>query len=108
MDRTPLPAGEAGAEIVRAANPWTRAGPSDEHERLIRNVKGCVCGRQAGWSGDTLTHTFHAAASVLNKITPEKFDRLMEQLLVRCQPGRARGEQRSPLTRRPGAGHHHC
>ena len=41
-DRTPLAPGEAGAKIVRAANPWTRVGPSDEHERLIRNVKGCV------------------------------------------------------------------
>ena len=40
VDRTPLPAGEAGAEIVRAANPWTRAGPADELERLRRNVKG--------------------------------------------------------------------
>ena len=42
VDRTPLPAGEAGAEIVRAANPWTRAGPADDLERLRRNVKGCV------------------------------------------------------------------
>ena len=41
-DRTPLAPGEAGAKIVRSANPWTRVGPSDEHERLIRNVKGCV------------------------------------------------------------------
>ena len=42
VDRTPLPAGEAGAEIVRAANPWTRAGPADDLERLRRNVKGCA------------------------------------------------------------------
>ena len=42
VDRTPLPAGEAGAEIVRAANPWTRAGPADDLDRLRRNVKGCV------------------------------------------------------------------
>ena len=41
-DLQPLPLGEAGAEIVKAANPWTRAGPSDEHERLLRLVKGCV------------------------------------------------------------------
>jgi hypothetical protein len=39
--------GEAGAEIVRAANPWTRASPADTVERLRRNVKGCVAKRSA-------------------------------------------------------------
>lgn len=41
QDRTLLPPGEAGAEIVRSANPWTRSGPSDDNERLLRNVKRC-------------------------------------------------------------------
>lgn len=40
VDLRPLPPGEAGAEIVKASNPWTRAGPADEMERLIRQVKG--------------------------------------------------------------------
>lgn len=48
VDRTPLPAGEVGAEIVRAVNPWTRAGPADDMERLQRNVKGCAFGPSRG------------------------------------------------------------
>jgi hypothetical protein len=47
VDRTPMQTGEAGAEIVRAANPWTRASPADTVERLRRNVKGCVAKRSA-------------------------------------------------------------
>jgi len=50
LDRTPLAPGEAGAEIVRATNPWTRSGPSDDHERLLRNVKRRAdADLRAGW-----------------------------------------------------------
>lgn len=98
VDRTPLPPGEAGAEIVKAANPWTRAGPADEMERLARQVKGCVRLRNckahvvsAPPHKSLETSAFaHARAplhprSILNKVTPEKFERLMEQLLVRIR-----------------------
>ena len=58
VDLTPLPEGTAGATIVKADNAWSRGGSVDEHTRTTRTIKG-----------------------ILNKITPEKFDRLMEQLL---------------------------
>ena len=90
LDRTPLAPGEAGAEIIRSANPWTRTGPSDDHERLLRNVKRRVASATfAPRSGALLDRLpapiFAPSHSVLNKITPEKFDRLMEQLLVCCR-----------------------
>lgn len=45
--------------IVRAANPWSaRKGAQSEKEKVFRSVKG-----------------------ILNKITPEKFDLLLEQML---------------------------
>jgi len=43
---------------VKAANAWSRGGADDDRARVTRLIKG-----------------------ILNKITPEKFDRLMEQLL---------------------------
>ena len=58
VDLTPLPEGTAGAEIVRAENAWARGGADDARTKTTRAIKG-----------------------ILNKITPEKFDRLMEQLL---------------------------
>ena len=56
-DLTLLPEGTAGAEIVRAENMWLAAARTTRAPRR-RAIKG-----------------------ILNKITPEKFDRLMEQLL---------------------------
>lgn len=45
--------------ILRAANPWTATrGAASEKEKVLRTVKG-----------------------ILNKLTPEKFDVLVEQLL---------------------------
>ena len=58
VDLTPLPEGTEGATIVKAANAWSRGGADDDTTKVTRAVK-----------------------SILNKITPEKFDRLMEQLL---------------------------
>ena len=59
VDLTPLPEGTDGATIVKAANAWSRGGGADDDgSKVTRAVK-----------------------SILNKITPEKFDRLMEQLL---------------------------
>lgn len=58
VDLTPLPEGSAGAAIVKAENAWSRGGTDDQSIKTTRAIKG-----------------------ILNKITPEKFDRLMEQLL---------------------------
>ena len=58
VDLTPLPEGTEGAEIVKAENAWARGATDDAKMKTTRAIKG-----------------------ILNKITPEKFDRLMEQLL---------------------------
>jgi translation initiation factor 4G len=58
VDLTPLPQGSAGAEIVKSANAWRVGASTDDSIKVTRAIKG-----------------------ILNKITPEKFDRLMEQLL---------------------------
>ena len=58
VDLTPLPEGTEGAEIVKAENAWARGATDDAKTKTTRAIKG-----------------------ILNKITPEKFDRLMEQLL---------------------------
>ena len=58
VDLTPLPEGTAGAEIVKAEHAWSRGASDDARTKTTRAIKG-----------------------ILNKITPEKFDRLMEQLL---------------------------
>ena len=58
VDLTPLPVGTEGAEIVKAENAWARGATDDAKTKTTRAIKG-----------------------ILNKITPEKFDRLMEQLL---------------------------
>jgi len=58
VDLTPLPEGSEGAEIVRSENAWSRGATDDVSIQTTRAIKG-----------------------ILNKITPEKFDRLMEQLL---------------------------
>ncbi|XP_002967145.2 eukaryotic translation initiation factor [Selaginella moellendorffii] len=49
---------QAAPPIVKAANPWVRRGSQSEEERVFRTVKG-----------------------ILNKLTPEKYDVLLEQLL---------------------------
>eukprot|EP00271_Cylindrocystis_brebissonii_P006178 TRINITY_DN1880_c0_g4_i2.p1 TRINITY_DN1880_c0_g4~~TRINITY_DN1880_c0_g4_i2.p1 ORF type:complete len:758 (+),score=154.03 TRINITY_DN1880_c0_g4_i2:255-2528(+) len=47
------------AHIVKASSPWTpRRGPETDSEKLVRTVKG-----------------------ILNKLTPEKYDVLLEQML---------------------------
>ena len=58
VDLTPLPEGTEGAEIVKAENAWARGATDDAKTKTTRAIKG-----------------------ILNKITPEKFDRLMDQLL---------------------------
>ena len=58
VDLTPLPEGTEGAEIVKDENAWARGATDDAKTKTTRAIKG-----------------------ILNKITPEKFDRLMEQLL---------------------------
>ncbi|KAI5077114.1 hypothetical protein GOP47_0006938 [Adiantum capillus-veneris] len=55
----PLAPGGPAPAIIRAANPWSaRRGEMSEKDKVLRTVKG-----------------------ILNKLTPEKFDVLLEQLL---------------------------
>ncbi|MCO5568939.1 hypothetical protein L7F22_022642 [Adiantum nelumboides] len=55
----PVVTGGPAPAIIRAANPWSaRRGEMSEKDKVLRTVKG-----------------------ILNKLTPEKFDVLLEQLL---------------------------
>ncbi|MCO5605952.1 hypothetical protein L7F22_060138 [Adiantum nelumboides] len=55
----PVVTGGPAPAIIRAANPWSaRRGETSEKDKVLRTVKG-----------------------ILNKLTPEKFDVLLEQLL---------------------------
>ena len=60
VDLTPLPEGTGGCRDCPRGrrNAWARGGADDARAKTTRAIKG-----------------------ILNKITPEKFDRLMEQLL---------------------------